>query len=88
MKMYYTLVYYKDKTTNFKLTDEMFDLQQPNSKVYPDELECHVCEKKLKKKNKAICDFCGHLSCKKHCYKMRIFANQKIKDSNKNLSLS
>ena len=84
----YDLAVYRDLTIKFKLTDAIFDLVEPVDEYFPDEKACHVCLKKLKKKARTRCDFCGHPACRRHNHKFRVFAGQKVKESSRNLSLS
>ena len=71
------------------LTDPIFTLEEPASATYPNETNCHVCDKifKVPKKEKSskkkkvenqitLCQFCGHRTCERCCTKMRAFANQ------------
>ena len=80
---------HNQKTLQFKLTDPIYSLERPTLNCYPEELQCIVCDKKLKKNHKHTCQFCGHKACNRCAYKLRLFAQQQYDlDWTKNLALS
>ena len=65
-----------NRKIDFRLNEEIFSLEKPTKQKFPEELNCIVCEKELKRNHKHACQFCGHKACEKCAYKLRMFANQ------------
>ena len=65
-----------NKKVNFKLNEEIFQLEKPSIYDYIQDTMCVVCDAKLGRNEVNHCQFCGHKACKKCAYKMRLFANQ------------
>ena len=66
------------KKVSFQLSDPIFALEVPTKREYPDDTNCIVCEKELKRTHKHTCQFCGHKACEKCAYKLRVYANQRM----------